>query len=203
MLMSLLGQQTISADHLQSSSTGPTDSARGEFCRSTAYRFNQPMDGLSDSYNNDLRLEPAVNPMASFGILQQLLKMAGLQVQRSTSPTNLSDIKPQWSTLPSTNLLLSEGFTPSGALLSLMVLSTSPIANENEYFLHEKCWLGHTSDLSQLIDLNELKGNLGQQAIAPASDIWVHDSCIDRISEIFTTGLANMMNSLLQTMEWR
>ena len=52
-------------------------------------------------------------PMAaSFaGILQQLVEdgwIAGSN--EATSPTNLSDIKPQWSTLPSTNLLLSEGF---------------------------------------------------------------------------------------------
>ena len=57
-----------------------------------------------------------------------------------------------------------------------MVLSTSPIANENEYFLPNENAGWGILDLSQLIDLNELKGNLGQQAIAPASDIWVHDS---------------------------
>lgn len=201
-----LSQPTI----WQSSSTGPTDSGtRGIFVVAPGVSIQSAnADGLFDSYNNDLRASSGTSmstPMAaSFaGILQQLVEdgwIAGSN--EATSPTNLSDIKPQWSTLPSTNLLLSEGFTPSGALLkSLMVLSTSAIVNENEYFLPNENAGWGILDLSQLIDLSELKGNLGQQAIAPASDIWVHDSfrIEQNFSEIVHNRIGeNGVNSLLQ-----
>lgn len=201
-----LSQPTI----WQSSSTGPTDvGTRGIFVVAPGVSIQSAnADGLFDSYNNDLRSSSGTSmstPMAaSFaGILQQLVEdgwIAG--ANEATSLTNLSSIKPQWSTLPSTDLLLSKGFTPSGALLkSLMVLSTSPIANENDYFTPNENAGWGVLNLSQLIDFNELSGNLGQQAIAPASDIWVHDSF--RLEQSFSEIIQNRVdgngvNSLLQ-----
>ena len=177
--------KSVSPEKWSSSSIGPTPSGTfGIFALAPGVSIQSAKaDGISDSYNNDLRSSSGTSmstpTAASFaGVVQQMVQDGWFvgSNERLTNE-NLTSMSPAWANLSNDSILLGEGFYPSGPLLkALLSIATTNIGSpENYTFRNPESGFG-VLDLSGLIDFNLLNASLGSGNISPTPNIWIHDS---------------------------
>ena len=149
-------------------------------------------DGLHNSNNDELKSSTgssmaAPQAAAYAAVIQQMVEDGWISSNESRSVTTTSSLRPDWAeyvneNLSSGNILLSDGFTPSGPLLkALMTLSGESLegGRQSELILgdapdNQQGW-GRVN-LSNLIDFEYLEDNVGDIDVEPAENIWIHDS---------------------------
>jgi len=168
-----------------SSSIGPTESgAYGIFVVAPGVSIQSAKaDGISDSYNNDLRASSGTSmstpTAASFGgVIQQMVQDGWLMgSNENTTEVNISEISPGWANLQDNTVLLGDGFIPSGPLMkSLLSIATTQLANEQNYTMRNFDSGFGVLNLSELIDINFILSEVKLRNVSPSEDIWIHDS---------------------------
>jgi hypothetical protein len=168
-----------------SSSYGPTEAGTdGVFVLAPgASIMSAGGDGFWSTNNNNLRPSSGTSmatPLASsaMGILQQMYEDGWLHGAHEPLASVTME-RPAWSsaTVPD-NVLLGEGFTPSGPLLrATLALATHPLSDvernggEGGDILHNPYDGWGVTNLSRLIDISAL-----ENGTSPSSSLWVHDS---------------------------
>ena len=149
-------------------------------------------DGAHSSNNGEYKSSTGTSmaaPQAAAyaAIIQQMVEEGWLSNNESRTKVTTDSIRPNWAeyvneNLSSGELLLGEGFVPSGALIkALMTLSADSLegGRQAEIVLdkapnNQQGW-GRVN-LSNLINFEKLEVNIGEGVVEPAENIWVHDS---------------------------
>lgn len=182
-----------STDRWGSSSIGPTASGtNGIFALAPGSSIQSARaDGIDDSYNDGLRSSSGTSmatPAAasSAAIIQQMVEQGWISGGENRTWQSVNNLRPDWvgsGKNATNNLSLADGFSPSGSLIrALLSLATTPLPQEKrngenggyELQNHYDGW--GQLNLSELIDLGQIEAGLHQGDVAPAGDIWVHDS---------------------------
>ncbi|MCS5532867.1 MAG: S8 family serine peptidase [Candidatus Poseidoniaceae archaeon] len=149
-------------------------------------------DGIDDSYNDELRLSSGTSmatPMAASNaaVIQQLVEQGWIRgSHENTHSVSVAELRPMWadnSLNTQSNLLLGDGFTPSGPMLrALMALASTPLplderngGNGGQDLRNPYDGFGRLN-LSQLVDFEQLENMISQGNVSPTSDVWIHDS---------------------------
>jgi len=149
-------------------------------------------DGLHNSNNDNLKSSTGSSmstPQAASyaALIQQMVENGWISGNESRTKTTTSALRPNWAeyenqNLSSGDILLGEGFTPSGPLLkALITLSGESLegGRQTELILgpapdNQQGW--GRLNLSNLINFEMIEDNLEDYTVEPADDIWIHDS---------------------------
>ena len=174
-----------------SSSIGPTQSGTyGIFALAPGVSIQSARaDGISDSYNNDLRSSSGTSmstpSAASFaGVIQQMVQDGWLMgANEKVTAVNISNISPGWANLNDNSVILGEGFVPSGALLkSILAIATTHISDSANYTKRNNESGFGVLNLSELVDVGSILSDVRFNDVSPSDDVWIHDSF--RLDEI-------------------
>ncbi len=179
-------------------------------------------DGEHNSYNDGWKSNSgssmaAPQAAAAAALVQQMVQGGWIAGGDERFVVVLN--RPGWATVVDENLsdgelLLAEGFTPSGSLLrALLSLSAESIEGGRQGSIV----LGPGPDdsqgwglvnLSRLVDFTGVGDSLGDEPLDPAPNIWIHDSFRlkdDNWQEVVASWLDGEANSAaaLQENEWR
>ena len=185
------------SDIMASSATGPTEEGlRGNYIAAPGISIKSAAsDGARTSMNDGASQKTGTSfstPMAAStaAVIQQMLEDGWLRTHNETAYNHSIDtVRPGWAWVLDQNvtmngsLLLSPGFTPSGAMLrALLALSAEPLEGGH----HGAATLGagpdeHQGwgrpDLSRLVDFAAVEAALlNDESVDPAASIWLHDS---------------------------
>ncbi len=172
-------------------------------------------DGIDNSYNDDLRSSSGTSmatPMAAStaAIIQQMVEQGWIRGSlENTNDISIDQLRPQWvnsSLNPSANLMLGDGFTPSGPMLrALMAIASTPLpldernaGNGGEDLRNPYDGFGRLN-LSQLVDFEQLENMISAGNVSPASDVWIHDSY--RLEQLQPMQLLSQRNGNLTPLE--
>ncbi len=172
-------------------------------------------DGIDNSYNDELRLSSGTSmatPMAASNaaVIQQLVEQGWVRgSQENTHSVSIAELRPAWadaSLNTQSNLILGDGFTPSGPMLrALMALASTPLplderngGNGGQDLRNPYDGFGRLN-LSQLIDFEQLENIISQGNVSPASDVWIHDSY--RLEQLQPKQLLEQRNGTLDPLE--
>ena len=172
-------------------------------------------DGIDNSYNDDLRSSSGTSmatPMAAStaAIIQQMVEQGWIRGSlENTNDISIDQLRPQWvnsSLNPSSNLMLGDGFTPSGPMLrALMAIASTPLpldernaGNGGEDLRNPYDGFGRLN-LSQLVDFEQLENMISAGNVSPASDVWIHDSY--RLEQLQPMQLLSQRNGNLTPLE--
>ncbi len=172
-------------------------------------------DGIDNSYNDDLRSSSGTSmatPMAAStaAIIQQMVEQGWIRGSlENTNDISIDQLRPQWvnsSLNPSANLMLGDGFTPSGPMLrALMAIASTPLpldernaGNGEEDLRNPYDGFGRLN-LSQLVDFEQLENMISAGNVSPASDVWIHDSY--RLEQLQPMQLLSQRNGNLTPLE--
>jgi len=149
-------------------------------------------DGVHTSNNGEYKSSTGTSmaaPQAAAyaAVIQQMVEEGWFSSNESRSVVSTDSLRPNWAeyvnqNLSSGDILLSEGFVPSGALIkALMTLSGDSLEGGRQAELvlgsapdNQQGW-GRVN-LSNLIDFENIEQNIGGEKIEPAENIWIHDS---------------------------
>tara|TARA_B110000438_G_scaffold86630_1_gene86127 strand:+ start:59 stop:3268 length:3210 start_codon:yes stop_codon:yes gene_type:complete len=172
-------------------------------------------DGIDNSYNDDLRSSSGTSmatPMAAStaAIIQQMVEQGWIRGSlENTNDISIDQLRPQWvnsSLNHSSNLMLGDGFTPSGPMLrALMAIASTPLpldernaGNGEEDLRNPYDGFGRLN-LSQLVDFEQLENMISAGNVSPASDVWIHDSY--RLEQLQPMQLLSQRNGNLTPLE--
>ena len=172
-------------------------------------------DCIDNSYNDDLRSSSGTSmatPMAAStaAIIQQMVEQGWIRGSlENTNDISIDQLRPQWvnsSLNPSANLMLGDGFTPSGPMLrALMAIASTPLpldernaGNGGEDLRNPYDGFGRLN-LSQLVDFEQLENMISAGNVSPASDVWIHDSY--RLEQLQPMQLLSQRNGNLTPLE--
>ena len=176
-----------------SSVHGPTEAGtRGVFALAPGVSITSARsDGQNNTWNSGHHTLSGTSmstpTAASFAsILEQMVRDGWFTGHNETLRTvDSKPLQPWFSSTPSFqhDLLLGEGFTPSAPLLkSLLALSTTPLSDEFRNGGEGGGTSPNTYDgwgrlnLSEVIDIDKIQGDLMQEDVRPIEDVWIHDS---------------------------
>ncbi len=149
-------------------------------------------DGAHSSNNGEYKSSTGTSmatPQAAAyaAIIQQMVEDGWLSNNESRTKVTTASLRPNWAesinnNLSSGNILLGEGFVPSGALIkALMTLSGDSLEGGRQAELvlgegpdNQQGW-GRVN-LSNLVDFEKIEENIGNGNIEPGKNIWIHDS---------------------------
>ncbi|MBT3771784.1 MAG: S8 family serine peptidase [Euryarchaeota archaeon] len=149
-------------------------------------------DGIHDSYNDEIRSSTGTSmatPQAAAiaAVVQQMVETGWFLGNESTTIVSTNVLRPDWAetideNLTQGNVLLGDGFTPSGPLIrALMTLSGDSLEGGRQAELmlgqgpdNQQGW-GRVN-LSNLVDFNYLNQELNNSTVDPTTNIWIHDS---------------------------
>ncbi len=149
-------------------------------------------DGLYDSNNDGLRSSTgtsmATPQAAAFAaIIQQMVETGWITGNDSKVVVSSNSLRPDWAesvdnNLTEGNLLLGDGFTPSGPLIrALMVLSVDSLEGGRQAELtlgvapdNQQGW--GRPNISNIVDFEYLNKQMNNSTIDPTTNIWIHDS---------------------------
>jgi hypothetical protein len=179
-------------------------------------------DGEHNSYNDDWKSNSgssmaAPQAAAAAALVQQMVQDGWITGEDERFVVVLN--RPGWATvvdenLSSGELLLAEGFTPSGSLLrALLSLSAESMEGGRQGSIV----LGPGPDdsqgwglvnLSRLVDFAGVEDSLGDEPLDPAANLWIHDSFRlkdDNWQEVVASWLDGGADpaAALQENEWR
>ena len=199
-----------------SSVHGPTEAGtRGIFALAPGVSITSARsDGQNNTWNSGhhtLSGTSMSTPTAAgfASIVEQMVRDGWFTGHNETITTVDSQaLQPWFSSTPSFqhDLLLGEGFTPSAPLLkALLSLSTTPLSSE-----FRNGGLGGGSspnaydgwgrlNLSEVVDIEEIKDKLMQEDVRPIEHIWVHDSY--RLEGVEPVDLINQRRGIGEPLE--
>ncbi|NCG42632.1 MAG: S8 family serine peptidase [Euryarchaeota archaeon] len=172
-------------------------------------------DGIDNSYNDDLRSSSGTSmatPMAAStaAIIQQMVEQGWIRGSlENANDISIDQLRPEWvnsSLNASSNLMLGDGFTPSGPMLrALMAIASTPLpldernaGNGGEDLRNPYDGFGRLN-LSQLVDFEQLENMISAGNVSPASDVWIHDSY--RLEQLQPMQLLSQRNGNLTPLE--
>jgi len=149
-------------------------------------------DGNHNSYNDEMKSSTGTSmatpqAAAAAAIIQQMVEDGWITGNESRAPINTATMRPNWAqhydnNITNGNLLLGNGFTPSGPLIrALLTLGTDSLEGGRQAELT----LGKAPDnqqgwgrinLSKLINFENINFELTNNSIEPGNNIWIHDS---------------------------
>ena len=185
-------EKSSQPDRWGGSAYGPTQAdTDGLFVLATGASIRSAnADGDWASNNNGLRPSSGTSmatpgAASAAGVIQQLYEDGWLLgPHESVSPIPLSDIQPPWSNESFsgiTEVLLGDGFSPSGPMLrATMALATTPLnetyrnGGDGGFDLHNPYDGWGQINLSSLVRPDSFENENG--SASPSPHVWVHDS---------------------------
>ena len=135
-------------------------------------------DGIFDSNNNDSLTNTGTSmstPIAASttALIQQMVQDGWIyHFDENRTIVDFTSFRPEWSSLPTGEFYLADGFTPSNNLLrALLTLSAEPLIDEAPNGIQG--W--GRPNLSRLVDVEMIGSSLGEEVVDPTPDLWIWD----------------------------